>query len=766
MSISSDYLSLTRSTNGLSGMVSGLDTDSLVEALLLGQQSKIDKMNQKYTMYEYKQEAYRDVISEIDTFSNKYLSYTSSTSLISNTFFSQMATSSSSSNFNVTAGSSAIDGDMQMKIDQLATTSTLTGGQISSVENIDLSINTSSLLAASESKASFTLTNDDGSTKTITLSETEIADAISAKGLEKDEMTFSIKDGKLEITLEEGWSAKVDATGSDCTSLGLSKLGLTAGTSSSSFDKLNDDDELESVNGFNSTYNANASATLEVNLDGVTKSIKLEDFLVEDSGTVDITKTMENLKDQLEGVFGSNSIIFSGNETDGYSISTYQGRQITLGGTSEILDGLGISSGTTNTLSSSNKVGTVFAAAFAQDSYTQDDEDGNKILNSAGTAMQYTDLLINGEKITISEDMSISQMVSAVNNSDANVKMTFDSYTNTFSIASSDSGDGFDIELDDENRLLKSLMGVSDDNLDDTFDDIFKNSVAADTDAGTLGGISYSSGQNAIFTLNGIKTERSSNNFTINGLTFELKEAHEADEKGDTISTSLDVDSIMEGITSFIDDYNALIESLNGKVDEKYDSEYPPLTDAQKAEMSESEIANWDEKAKTGVLENDDLVNDFLSAMRSTMYAQYGDDNTALWQIGIEASSEWTENGKLHIDEDKLKELLLTDPEVVQNIFTGADGLISNVSSVVKTYANTSSASPGLLVQKAGVEGTGTESNNTLYNYMQDCLSKLEKLELNYSLQSDRYWSQFNYMEVVLSQLSSQSAWLSQQMSY
>ena len=60
------------SNNGFSGMISGMDTDQLVEKLLSGTQSKIDKQKAIKTQTEWKIENYRDVITQINSFSSKY----------------------------------------------------------------------------------------------------------------------------------------------------------------------------------------------------------------------------------------------------------------------------------------------------------------------------------------------------------------------------------------------------------------------------------------------------------------------------------------------------------------------------------------------------------------------------------------------------------------------------------------------------------------------------------------------------------------------
>ena len=77
-SSSSTYTNSAYSSKGVSGLVSGLDTESLVESMLSNIQSKIDKQTQEQKRLEWKQEIYRGVISDINSFQSKYFNLTSS----------------------------------------------------------------------------------------------------------------------------------------------------------------------------------------------------------------------------------------------------------------------------------------------------------------------------------------------------------------------------------------------------------------------------------------------------------------------------------------------------------------------------------------------------------------------------------------------------------------------------------------------------------------------------------------------------------------
>ena len=84
---SSSYVSGASSNKGFSGLASGVDTESMVEQLLSGTQSKIDKQEGLKQQLQWKQEIYRDIISQINSFQTKFFSFSSSSNLMSDAFF-------------------------------------------------------------------------------------------------------------------------------------------------------------------------------------------------------------------------------------------------------------------------------------------------------------------------------------------------------------------------------------------------------------------------------------------------------------------------------------------------------------------------------------------------------------------------------------------------------------------------------------------------------------------------------------------------------
>ncbi|MEA4892947.1 MAG: flagellar filament capping protein FliD [Peptococcaceae bacterium] len=292
--------------------------------------------------------------------------------------------------------------------------------------------------------------------------------------------------------------------------------------------------------------------------------------------------------------------------------------------------------------------------------------------------------------------------------------------------------------------------------------------------SGALQTDAVSGGTDAIVIVNGVETTRSSNSFTIDGITMELKKTSAEIIKDGVVTgyeetvigTGRDVDKIVEGIKSFIEDYNAMLDKLNGYVNEDANyRDYAPLTDEQKDEMSETEIERWEEKAKQGLLRRDSNVESFLSQMRLALYTKPAGAKYALYDLGIE-TTEWQNKGKLQLDETALRNAISADPDAVRTLFTDAqEGLAKKLTTIMDSAAKISAGSPGTLVQLAGVEGTSSASSNTLSTRITNIESRIKELKNKYEKEKTRYWNQFNTMEQVLANYSSQSSFISQQFS-
>ena len=86
---SGSSLNSTSSIRGYGGLASGLDRDSLIEGMTYATRSKIAAQKQKKETISWTQEAMRGITSKVYEFSNKYMSYASSSNLLGSKLFSR-----------------------------------------------------------------------------------------------------------------------------------------------------------------------------------------------------------------------------------------------------------------------------------------------------------------------------------------------------------------------------------------------------------------------------------------------------------------------------------------------------------------------------------------------------------------------------------------------------------------------------------------------------------------------------------------------------
>ncbi len=274
-------------------------------------------------------------------------------------------------------------------------------------------------------------------------------------------------------------------------------------------------------------------------------------------------------------------------------------------------------------------------------------------------------------------------------------------------------------------------------------------------------------GTDAVVYIDGMKLERSSNTFEYGGMSFTLHSEYNkgqgaAGEATEVVVTR-DTKAVVEGIQEYLKQYNETINYLNElyKADPTY-KDYPPLTAEQKQSMSETEINNWEEKSKEGLLRNDANLGRILQTMRSAMYTRPEGSSIAIYDLGID-TSYYSKDGNFDMtSEANLKAMLEKDPEAVMRLFSGTGGIMDQVNTAINA-AISGGGSPGYLTREAGSNNLDTASN--IYKQIKSIDEQLSTLEKRYWKEYDRYWKQFNAMEQAIQNMNSQSSWLSQSLS-
>ena len=482
---------------------------------------------------------------------------------------------------------------------------------------------------------------------------------------------------------------------------------------------------------------------IRVSLNGQTKEITVAE------GTYTLDELKSELQAKIDSAFGTgkidvsssgNRLQFTVSPLDTLSLSSntyYAGGVVDE---EDVLAVLNLQTGVSNRLSLSSTMEEVSGKIAG----------GSLVFDGEGKFV----VTINDVAIEIDRSDTLSQALSKINNSAAGVTMTYSSFSDTFTLKSKATGEGT-ITFDAGGNLFAAL------NID-----------------------YVEAGQDLQFTIDGSAVaSRSGNTFTADGVTYTAKATGTA-----TVTVNLDTEGIYTLIESFVNDYNSLIETINSKLNEEYFRDFPPLTDEQKKEMSEKEIELWEEKAKSGLLRRDPLLEGLLMEMRRALYDAVGE--THLTEIGIETSNNYRDNGKLVLKGggSTLKAALAEDPEKIIELFTrtsdiayspnltaaeraeryAESGLAHRLSDILNDNIRTtrdSSGCKGALLERAGIAGDISEFDNYYDRQILDVNKSIDRLNEMLTRKEEQLYLKFAAMEKALQQLYSQSDWLITQMS-
>lgn len=813
----SSYSSLSSQIRGYGGLASGLDRDTLIEQMTSGTRSKIAKQKQEQTKIEWKQEAMRDITSKIYNFTNDYTSYSSANNLLSSNLFSrnQVTAVGDNSKYISVSGTAASAENMSIAgIKQLAknaslTTNTLTDQKLTTAdlglgENGDLS----------KSKTVSTIAGDALYIKYGTQNYT-------LKLLDTDDYDYSTPEKAIESINEQLKNINV-GSGTNAQTLGdilkvemdgdkvkfsvnednahgntvqlaggtgniLQDLGFL--TSDQSFSDLSDEEKIITGSGLTGSQNAKlteektlaerlSGAQINFRYNGETKTITLDDYTKDDK----IDNVVADMQKKLEGAFGKGRIQVTAEMVDGKPTGKLAFNTVKPNGDEDNSSVLSVASGSGIVgkngvfgilAGSSNRLN--MSANLENAGFGKDATDAIKKLEKDG---KYT-LKINGKEVEgITKDSTMKEIVDKINSTEGiGVSVAYQEMSNRFVITSTENGAGGEIVFDeDDNNIAKYLFGDP--------------SVEMSAGGNGVPGSTYVKGQDAVLSVKypgsdeAIEITRGSNAVSLDGLNITLKGTFgDYDDDGKlkagteaiTFNASVDVDKTVDAVKGMIDSYNEILALVNSSVSTKpardsNNNGYAPLTDEQRDEMSESQIEKWEEKAKQGILFGDSDLRSMASNLRTVINAG---NTSVLSGMGITVSTNYADNGKLVFDETKFRTALQKDPEAVRQAFTKAaskdengntvqGGLMVSMKSIMDRYGSMTGATKGILVERAGSIYAPTTVLSNSYQKQLDSLNDyISKLQDKLETETDRYISQFTSLETLISQMNSQSSYLS-----
>lgn len=763
---------------GYGGLASGLDRDSLIESMTQGTTSKIYKQQQKKTSLQWEQTAIRNITDKMIAFSDKYLStYSSSTNLFSSTFWGRNNISvlgSNSKYVSVSGSSSTADTLSILGVKQLAKKAQMTSGSAASdgilkTGKIDLSDQKAENLEGKTIEINYgdknyTVTLPSGSdykydsVDNIVKSLNKAFENVELDGGKKlnDVLAVETKGDRIVFKDKVNNGNIFKLTGGTA----LSHLGFKD-KPDSEFKEMDITSEgLESVRNiteddiFTKTpfIDRIAGKELTFTYNGVSKSIKLPEKDALNNG--DILDTLRtSMQKQLDDAFGDGRIKVSANS------GGLQFKTTVPGGGNDTSSVLSVSSGSAGLLGENGALNMNYGESNRVNMEAKISESG-LITFKEGTTFPAT-ITINGvDDIKVEESDTVRTLMDKINNSDAGVEVNYQNSSDKFVFTSKKDG-------------ASGKISVGGD-----FENIFGTSFNKTDGQDAIVAVKYAGSDKEV------EIVRDSNSFKIDGMTISVNGEFgykagaggklELDKTSDpvTFDAKVDEDKIVETIKKMVEEYNEIIELVGKETGTKPNRDYEPLTSAQKAEMSESEIEAWEEKAKEGLLFND---NDLKGLSNSLRFVVSTADQAALKKLGITTSSTASDNGKLSFDESAFRAALKTDPEGIREMFTkertvdengvatGVNGIAVNMKSAFDKYAKTLGEPKGILIERAGsIKSPASITQNSLYKQIEQIDERISDLQDLLEMEQDRYIRQFTALESVIAQMNSQSGWLSQ----
>ncbi len=510
--------------NVLSGLASGMDTESMIENAVSGIKLKIQNLVKKRTKIEWQQEAYRSIIDKAVNFNTKYTSYSSKTNLLSNSFFNNAVNTTTMGTFKdkITASGKTTSDIKINAVKQMAKAATYTvsglggvGSDVSSITGEEFDLTKELDVNTISGSLTFQYGGTNGASFTINFDELEnlnemeganngekLANAINKK---LSEITYNYtKNGFQETTTaDKAIKVEADPFGRLTFTDGLGN-GNEVKISSSSGDikkyagehvltapkELTEKTPAYEYLGGTKDEDGKWSGGKELGItfNGTTKKINMSDVMNKIDFSYDATEDKNTqfkkaLQGELDDAFGKGKITVDNNGGK-LSFETAEGSTLSVGGSAA--EALGFQEGDSNFINPSKKLsdilgdkgGTIFTqdnrlkgAGGATEHKRADgtsyylDKAGNRVDKDGyrvdNDGKALYDVEINGAHISVTEDTTLESMMNSINsNSESGVKVSYSKLTNEFKFTATETGANSKIEF---GGLAKDLFGPSSD---------------------------------------------------------------------------------------------------------------------------------------------------------------------------------------------------------------------------------------------------------------------------------------------------------------
>ncbi len=710
----------------MTGLTSGLDTESIVAALMEAQKAKKTKVENNKTKLEWKKDIWTSLNKKLYSF---YTDFAGKMRFQSN-YMTKKATSSNSSKVTATASTSAATGSYTVKVNKLAAAQNVTSAKLGTyqVTETDKDGNTklveksvtdstklSDLGMTADGSSQIEITTKKGTTSFIVNENSTVNDFLQSMKDAGLNATFDEKQGRFFISSKE--SGKDQSFTITTKQLNLSQnIAMADVKAAVGYANLSAAQQNTVTQALAKMQNSTADNKEE------TAVKTIEDMLDAREKSLSTTKYRDELTTSYTDKYIKREIKKDG---DGNNVKDEDGNDVYI----ETLTDEGIQA-----LKDAKK----YTETEIDPSWVQEDIDKAKEVDDKKNLTAVKALIkTNVEKDLKTDEYKdkIEADVQAAKTSRGDsVKDAVNAYSATVASGIA-SGDGTELQ-----KLgLDNITGAN----------------VSETSAGQ--GMVVIAAEDSEIELNGATLTGSSTTMEVNGLTLNLTGTT---TEAVTLSVSNDTQGVYDMIKEFVNQYNSILADLNKYYNASSARGYDPLTDEQKDSMSDSEIEKWETKIKDSLLRRDTTLEGLISTMRSTMTATSitasNGKTYSLANLGITTGKDYKEYGLLHIkgDEDDtdyadstntLMELLNEDPSVVTEVLSGI---------TTKLYNNLQKKMSSTSLSSALTFYNDKEINKQLSQYDKD----IAKWESKLADMEDRYYKQFTAMEKALASLQSQQS--------
>ena len=723
------------STIQFGGVVSGLNTQGIIDALMAAKKQPLTDLQSKEAQLNSEKAAYSQIGTALDDLITRIKNFT-----VSSAGAARSASSADSTVFTASAGNSAAVSQYQISVDRLATATKATstaamGSAVTGSVNTALTLSNANL-ATPITTGNMTLTVDgttvqvavgDPTTTTLQSVMDSLSSALQTQlqaGGDTATVNATIVNGQLQLavtgnamTHDISFGATGD-TSNLAAALGLDTQAVTGGQNSTISGTAYLDPVLSSLNLPGSVTGGQLSAIV----DGT-----IVHYTVGDPTKTTLTQMMQGLSSAIQSQLRAGGANAAADPTASVAMSVVGNRlQLSItgagaahslwfgaaGDTSNALGIMGLANASaTNALNPTLTASTNLGVARLNGSL---DAAGLIGLTSTKTGV----LSING--IDISYDTtgdSLSSLISRINNSGAGVIASIDRTSDRLILSRKDTGAAA-IDIQDKSGTLGAALKLA----------------PGTTNAQTIG-------QTAQITVDGRTIVSTSNAVTsaIDGVTINLTGQSDPNTTT-TLTVGVDQSSVANAIGSFVNSFNSLGDLLD-----KLTSQTPGTSGGT--------------AGSAGPLASDPMAQSMFLRLRDTLFMAV--DSSAinsLGSIGLSTGSVGALPGstnRLQLDASKLTSALNADANKVASLLDATTGPLANVLTQLQSYEDPSSTQTYVQAHTAGLASE--------ISSLQRQESDREEMINNYQAMIE---AQYATMEATLATLQSQSAQIASTLGY